>query len=50
MHMADSDDKSNYIDYDKETITVDGKTYAEEGMQFLYKNDIAICLWENSLF
>lgn len=36
MHMADSNDKDNYIDFNKGTITVDGKTYSEEDMQLLH--------------
>lgn len=39
MHMADSNDKDNYIDFNKGTITVDGKTYSEEDMQLLHENN-----------
>ena len=36
---ADSNDKDNYIDFNKGTITVDGKTYSEEDMQLLHENN-----------
>ena len=36
MFLADSNDSNNFIDYNKGTITVDGKTYDEPEM-YLYK-------------
>lgn len=38
MHLVDSDDENNYIDYDKGTITVNGKTYGKPNMWLLHKN------------
>lgn len=38
MHMASSNDENNHIDFDKGTITVDGKTYAEKRMYLLHEN------------
>lgn len=39
MHMVSSNDENNNIDYDRGTITVDGKTYSEEEMQLLHENN-----------
>lgn len=46
MHMAASNDKNNNIDFDKGTITVDGKKYNEKDMQLLHENNHVYLLVE----
>lgn len=39
MHLASSNDRDNYIDYDAGTIRVDGKLYNAREMYLLHKDD-----------
>lgn len=44
MHLADSDDENNRIDYEAGTIFVNGKMYNEREMYLLHKDDNHIYL------
>ena len=39
MHLVDSDDENNCIDYEAGIITVNGKTYDSQEMYLLLKDD-----------